>query len=117
MNSINDEFCLQCMECDEQCKSDLCKERNNFSNECDELCCLTESINSLNINNKVNTIVLTKLLEKLIKEMNCEKYLVNDKNEYNLNISLPYWFKELDIKYQNILMKLIEPILYYRLNN
>lgn len=99
MTTIDDDYC---MECDDQC-----------TNECNELCCLTDSMNTLNINNNINTIMIAKLLEKLTREMNYSKTFIKEKNGYNLNVELPGWFQDLDNKYQTILIKLIEPVLNY----
>ena len=108
MTTIAEDFCLECMECDDQ-------NYNECSNECANLCCLTDSMNTLNITNNINTIMIAKLLEKLIKEMNYSKTFIKEKNGYNLNVELPEWFNDLDNKYQTILIKLIEPVLNYYL--
>ena len=106
MTTVDNEFCLECMECDDQYA-------NERANECANLCCLTDSMNTLNINNNINTIMIAKLLEKLTKEMNYSKTFIKEKNGYNLNVELPGWFYDLDNKYQTILIKLIEPVLNY----
>ena len=100
MTTVDNEFCLECMECDDQC-----------TNECADLCCLTDSMNALNLNNNINTIVITKLVEKFTSEMNYSKIFIKEKNCYYLNIELPEWFNDLDNKYQSILIKVIEPVL------
>ena len=109
MTTVTNEFCLECMECDDQYV-------NECSNECADLCCLTDSMNTLNITNNINTIMIAKLLEKLTSEMEYTKTFIKEKNGYNLNILFPGWFYNLDNKYQNILIKLIEPVLRHYIN-
>ena len=125
MTTIAEDFCLQCMECDEQCTNEYTNEcsnecsnecTNECTNECNELCCLTVSMNTLNITNNINTIMIAKLLEKLTSEMEYTKTFIKEKNGYNLNILFPGWFYNLDNKYQNILIKLIEPVLRHYIN-
>lgn len=106
MTTIAEDFCLECMECDEEYT-------NEDTNECNDLCCLTDSMNALNFTNNINTSVIAKMVEKLTQEMNYTKTFVKEKNGYNLNVQLPQWFYDLDNKYQNILIKLIEPVLNY----
>ena len=96
MSTIADDICVQCMECD---------------NECNDLCCLTNSMDSLNVNNNINTIMIAKLAEKLTKEMTYNTIYDLEEHNYTLNVVLPMWFYDLDKKYQNILIKLIEPVL------
>ena len=62
-------------------------------------------------NNNINTIVIAKLVEKLTREMNYSKTFIKEKKGYMINIDLPEWFYDLDIKYQTILLKLIQPVL------
>ena len=105
MTTFTNDFCIECddqyaNECDNEC-----------TNECADLCCLTDSMNTLNITNNINTIMIAKLAEKLTKEMNYSKTFIKEKNGYNLNVELPGWFHDLDNKYQTILIKLIEPVL------
>tara|TARA_B100001093_G_scaffold144340_1_gene136977 strand:- start:4323 stop:4664 length:342 start_codon:yes stop_codon:yes gene_type:complete len=102
MTTIAEDFC---MECDDQ-------NANECTNECNDMCCLTDSMNALNFNNNnINTIVIVKLAEKLTREMNYSKTFIKEKKGYMINIDLPEWFYDLDIKYQNILFKLIQPVL------
>tara|TARA_Y100000389_G_scaffold203619_1_gene252717 strand:+ start:2962 stop:3312 length:351 start_codon:yes stop_codon:yes gene_type:complete len=105
MTTIAEDFC---MECDDQNYNECTNER---ANECSNMCCLTDSMNTLNITNNINTIMIAKLLEKLTREMNYSKTFIKEKNGYNLNVELPGWFQDLDNKYQTILIKLIEPVL------
>ena len=90
MTTIAEDFCLQCMECDEQCTNEYTNEcsnecsnecTNECTNECNELCCLTDSISDAvsysrkekeHINdlakdlfNKTNFVKLKKYLNKL----------------------------------------------------
>tara|TARA_B100000287_G_scaffold426868_1_gene475498 strand:+ start:1824 stop:2195 length:372 start_codon:yes stop_codon:yes gene_type:complete len=114
MTTVDNDFCLECMECDDQNSNKCTNERaNECTNECADLCCLTDSMNTLNITNNINTIMIAKLAEKLTREMNYSKTFIKEKNGYNLNVELPGWFHDLDNKYQNILIKLIEPVLNY----
>tara|TARA_Y100000816_G_C26051776_1_gene551532 strand:+ start:109 stop:495 length:387 start_codon:yes stop_codon:yes gene_type:complete len=117
MTTIAEDFC---MECDDQCTNERANEYSNecsnectneCSNECSNLCCLTDSMNALNFNNNINTIMIAKLAEKLTQEMIYSKTFIKEKNGYNLNVQLPEWFNDLDSKYQIILIKIIEPIL------
>ena len=112
MTTIAEDFC---MDCHDQCSNECTKEcTKECSNECANLCCLTDSMNALNFsNNNINTIMIAKLVEKLIKEMNYTKTFIKEENGYNLNVELPGWFHDLDNKYQTILIKLIEPVLNY----
>ena len=106
MTTIAEDFC---MECDDQYANERA---NECTNECNDLCCLTDSMNTLNFNNNnINTIVISKLVEKLTREMNYSKTFIKEKKGYMINIDLPEWFYDLDIKYQTILFKLIQPVL------
>jgi hypothetical protein len=62
-----------------------------------------------------HTHKIAHLLEKLTNQISCAKYFENSINQYMLNITLPTWFYDIDKKYQEILMKLIEPVLESRL--
>jgi len=62
-----------------------------------------------------HTHKIAHLLEKLTNQISCAKYFDNSTNQYMLNIIPPTWFYDIDEKYQDILMKLIEPILESRL--
>ena len=62
-----------------------------------------------------HTHKIAHLLEKLTNQISCNKYFDNATNQYILNIIPPTWFYDIDEKYQDILMKLIKPVLELRL--
>lgn len=73
---------------------------------------LVNSISNLNVTNQPLTIYIATLLEKLSKEITSSKVTHIDSGKTNIEFYLPNWFNSIDVKYQNILLKLIEPVLY-----
>ena len=73
---------------------------------------LVESISNLNVTNQPLTIYIATLLEKLSKEITSNKVTHIDTGKTNIQFYLPFWFKNIDVKSQIILLKLIEPVLY-----
>lgn len=73
---------------------------------------LIESISNLNVTNQPLTIYIATLLEKLSKEITLNKVTHIDTGKTSIEFYLPYWFNSIDVKHQNILLKLIEPVLY-----
>lgn len=73
---------------------------------------LIESISNLNVTNQPLTIYISTLLEKLSKEITSNKVTQIDNGKPTIEFYLPSWFNSIDEKYQNILLKLIEPVLY-----
>lgn len=77
---------------------------------------LIDSISNLNVTNQPLTIYISTLLEKLSKEITSNKVTHIDTGKTSIEFYLPNWFNSIDVKYQNILLKLIEPVLYSELN-
>ena len=77
---------------------------------------LIDSIFNLNVTNQPLTIYISTLLEKLSKEITSNKVTHIDTGKTSIEFYLPNWFNSIDVKYQNILLKLIEPVLYSELN-
>ena len=73
---------------------------------------LIESISNLNVTNQPLTIYIATLLEKLSKEITSNKVTHIDTGKTSVEFYLPSWFNTIDKKHQNILLKLIEPVLY-----
>lgn len=90
-----------CIECDDQ---------ENYMDD------LSDTMSNCNVNNEQITVYISSILEKLIKEMNYTKDYDEEQCTYTLNITPPMWFNSIDVKYQNILIKLIEPTLKEYLN-
>jgi len=73
---------------------------------------LINSISNLNVTNQPLTIYISNLLEKLSKEITSNKITNIETGKDSIEFYLPRWFNTIDVKYQNILLKLIEPVLY-----
>ena len=73
---------------------------------------LVNSISNLNLINQPLTIYISTLLEKLSKEIKSNKIINIQTGKNNIEFYLPSWFNTIDVKYQNILLKLIYPVLY-----
>jgi|SaaInlStandDraft_1057018.scaffolds.fasta_scaffold430475_1 hypothetical protein len=73
---------------------------------------LSELLESSNIEDDPITLYISRLLERLTKEM-----IIKRKSSDKVNIILPNWFKSLEPKYQKILFTILEPILKDCLHN
>ena len=73
---------------------------------------LINNISNLNVTNQPLTIYISNLLEKLSKELTSNKVTNIETGKTSIEFYLPHWFNSIDVKYQNILLKLIEPVLY-----
>lgn len=73
---------------------------------------LIDSISNLNVTNQPLTIYISTLLEKLSKEIKSTEVIDIYNGKPTIEFYLPSWFNIIDVKYQNILLKLIEPVLY-----
>jgi len=83
-------------------------------NQMDELC---DSMNDCNVNNNQLTIYIATLLEKFVKEMIYENKYDVEAGQNVLHITPPKWFNSINVKYQDILIKLIEPSLNHFMHN
>jgi len=72
---------------------------------------LLDSMDSCSVNNQPLTIYIATLLERLTKEMILTKVYDEEACGYVLNIVPPSWFNTISEFHQNILIKLIEPVL------
>lgn len=72
---------------------------------------LLDSMDSCSVNNQPLTIYIATLLERLTKEMILTKVYDEEACGYVLNIVPPSWFNTIAEFHQNILIKLIEPVL------
>ena len=72
---------------------------------------LLDSMASCNIENQPLTIYIASLLERFTKEMILTKVYDEEACGYVLNIVPPSWFNTISEFHQNILIKLIEPVL------
>ena len=72
---------------------------------------LLDSMDSCSVNNQPLTIYIASLLERLTKEMILTKIYDEEACGYVLNIVPPSWFNTISEFHQNILIKLIEPVL------
>ncbi len=72
---------------------------------------LVNAMDSCSVQNPPLTIYIATLLERLTKEMNYTKIYDEEACGYVLNITPPIWFNSLPEFHQNILIKLIEPVL------
>tara|TARA_B100000424_G_scaffold268511_1_gene263434 strand:- start:882 stop:1187 length:306 start_codon:yes stop_codon:yes gene_type:complete len=90
-----------------QIPMNICSPVNN------DLDLVIENMENLDISKQPITIYIANLLEKLIKDMIYENVYDIEKACYCLNIKPPNWFYSLEIKYQKILINLIEPEVKY----
>lgn len=72
---------------------------------------LMNSMSSCSVENQPITIYIATLLERLTKEMILTKIYDEEACCYVLNIVPPSWFNTIYEFHQNILIKLIEPVL------
>lgn len=72
---------------------------------------LLDSMDSCSVNNQPLTIYIASLLERLTKEMILTKDYDEEACGYVLNITPPSWFNTISEFHQNILIKLIKPVL------
>ena len=72
---------------------------------------LLDSMDSCNIDNEPLTIYIATLLQRLTNEIILTKVYDEEACGYVLNIVPPSWFNTVSKFHQNILIKLIEPIL------
>jgi hypothetical protein len=72
---------------------------------------LLDSMDSCSVNNQPLTIYIATLLERLTKEMIITKEYDEEACGYILKITPPSWFNTISEFHQNILIKLIEPVL------
>lgn len=72
---------------------------------------LLNSMDSCSIKNQPLTIYISTLLERFIKEMILTKEYDEEAGGYNIKITPPSWFNTISVIHQNILIKLIEPVL------
>ena len=72
---------------------------------------LLDSMSSCSVENQPLTIYIASLLERLTKEMILTKVYDEEACGYILQITPPSWFNTISQFHQNILIKLIEPVL------
>lgn len=72
---------------------------------------LLDSMSSCSVENQPLTIYIASLLERLTKEMILTKEYDEEAGGYILKITPPSWFNTITEFHQNILIKLIEPVL------
>lgn len=72
---------------------------------------ISQEMEGCNIENQKYTIYVATLLEKTIKETILQKEYDEESGEFYLNIKLPNWFTSIDKKYQDIIIKLIHPVI------
>ena len=72
---------------------------------------LLDSMSSCSVENQPLTIYIATLLERLTKEMILTKEYDEEASGYILHITPPSWFNTISQFHQNILIKLIEPVL------
>lgn len=72
---------------------------------------LLDSMSSCSVENQPLTIYIASLLERLTKEMILTKEYDEEACGYILHITPPSWFNTISQFHQNILIKLIEPVL------
>lgn len=93
IENINDDFII-CMPCKD-----------------DNIESITNNMSNCSIQDEPLTIYISSLLEKLLEDMVYVKKYDVEAGQYILEINPPLWFNMIDVKYQNMLIKLIEPVL------
>ena len=72
---------------------------------------ISNNMSSCAIQDEPLTVYISSLLEKLLDDMVYVKKYDVEAGHYFLEINPPIWFNSIHVKYQNILIKLIEPVL------
>lgn len=76
---------------------------------------LVNSMQNCGIEKQPLTIYIAGLLERLTRDIVYEKVYDVEAGQHILNINPPMWFYSLETKHQQILSKLLEPVLDYYL--